>query len=117
MSKSLPNLPTLGERLRWAREKAGQGSARLSIEAGLSHAAVSRLESREDAGIEALTAFRLADILGVDARWLVCGDRDPKELIALAQSRLSGRRASRAASSGAEVVDRTDNASSKRLPG
>jgi transcriptional regulator with XRE-family HTH domain len=93
MSSPLPSLPTLGERLRWAREKAGQGSARLSIDAGLSHAAVSRLESREDAGIEALTAFRLADLLGVDARWLVCGDKDPKELIAGARARSAGRRA------------------------
>ena len=77
--EKLPDLPTLAQRIAWAREKRGVTAADLSVSAGLSHSLVSRIERGDAKSLDAHTAFRLADELGVDIRWLVLGFGDGSE--------------------------------------
>jgi len=77
--EKLPDLPTFRQRVAWARERRGLVAAELSVSAGLSHSVVSRIERDEQKSVDAHTAFKLADTLGVDVRWLVLGYGDGSE--------------------------------------
>ncbi len=86
----LPDLDTVGERLKWARLRAERGSAELSIAAGMSHGAVSRFEAMGGSNLEAATAFRLAaelapgekpETVAIFAWWLAMGYRAPTAFV------------------------------------
>ena len=77
--EKLPDLPTFRQRVAWAREQRGLVAAELSVSAGLSHSVVSRIERDEQKSVDAHTAFKLADTLDVDVRWLVLGYGDGSE--------------------------------------
>ena len=70
-------MKTIGERLRWARERRGLNHAELDEVADLScgHSAKIERGHREDPS--AGTASKLARALGVDVAWLINGGKAP----------------------------------------
>lgn len=65
-------MPTISERVRRARIKAGLTQRGLARLAGLSASAVAVIE-RRTGSVSATTAFALARVLGVSPEWLVTG--------------------------------------------
>lgn len=69
--------PMFGERLKYARERAGLNQADLARKAGgLTGAAVSQLESGVSKGPRPENLAALARVLGVDIYWLATGEGD-----------------------------------------
>ncbi|MDP9356796.1 MAG: helix-turn-helix domain-containing protein [Chloroflexota bacterium] len=62
-----------GERLRWARERAGLGQRDLAVAASVGVATVTRLE-RGQTQARPVTVRRLAAALGVRVPWLAVGE-------------------------------------------
>jgi transcriptional regulator with XRE-family HTH domain len=70
-------LETLGNRLRWARDRKLWTQRELSVRSGIMEATISRIENnkhRRRPNTETLTA--LAEALGVSPYWLVFGEDD-----------------------------------------
>ena len=65
------------DRIKAARVMRGLGSRELAKRAGLSSAAVSRLETRKVEGLEVATLVQIADALGVRREWLLTGEGSP----------------------------------------
>ena len=66
------NLPTLGARLRWAREQAGLSGAQVARQLGVGRAFIGAIEfDRVAPNLARLTEFR--DLYGVSMDWLTTG--------------------------------------------
>lgn len=65
---------TFAQRLRDAREKAGYTQEQVAELCGVTDGAVSAWERGQAEKIAAQSLFRVADLLRVDARWLVLGE-------------------------------------------
>lgn len=72
LSKESASEATLGGRLKLARANKGLTLAQISTHIGVSPQQVGNIENRGDV-IGPETVFILADLLGVDARWLATG--------------------------------------------
>ena len=72
MSNDTFKTTTLGERIKAARTHKGLTLAQLSTYIGASPQQVGNIENRGD-GISHEAVFVLADLFGVDARWLATG--------------------------------------------
>lgn len=64
---------TIGARIRQVREKAGIGSKELDGLADLSPGHTAMIEGRKGKGIDATTALKIANALGIDLSWLITG--------------------------------------------
>lgn len=67
-------METFADRFRQAREHSGLTLARIAERIGISTQAVWNYENRPDGSVSVEVLFPLADVLGVDARWLATGD-------------------------------------------
>ena len=71
---------SLGDRLLWARKKAGLTQVQLSKKAGISQAAISDFEVGRTASGYGPTLFALAAALEVNVNWLQSGVGQPYQL-------------------------------------
>jgi transcriptional regulator with XRE-family HTH domain len=67
-------MSTFAERFKRAREHSGLSLAKVGEAIDVSAQAAWNYENRPDGGVSANLLFPLADVLGVDARWLATGD-------------------------------------------
>jgi transcriptional regulator with XRE-family HTH domain len=67
-------LETIGARVRWARMRAALSQTELSGATGIPEATISRIESGKNAQPRFATIRKLADVLDIDAGWLLVGD-------------------------------------------
>lgn len=72
MAKDAP-LKTLGQRIRWARKRAGLTQVGLAAKAGIGQSALSSLETGSTTWTRGGNLLRLAVALDVDAFWLETG--------------------------------------------
>lgn len=71
-------METVGQRIRWARERAGVTLAELALKTGMTAAAISRIETGATKP-RPTTIRRLADELGVRIAWVTVGEMPPVE--------------------------------------
>lgn len=76
MAAALRTEETFGDRLARARELGGLSARKLSALAGLASGHVTLIEHRRKT-VEARTAIRLANALGVSPDWLIEGKGEP----------------------------------------
>ena len=69
---------TIGERLRWAREKRGLSCASLDEIADLSCGHTASIEGGRRETPIAVTVSKLASALNVDLTWLINGGKQPR---------------------------------------
>ena len=69
---------TVGDRLKQARRRARLTQTGLASASGVGLATIRRVE-QTGATPRVATAWKLADALGVDPKWLVFGDDEPRE--------------------------------------
>lgn len=69
---------TIGARIRHVRKQAGIGSKELDKKAKLTPGHTAMIEGREGGGIDATTALKIANALGVDLGWLITGKTKAK---------------------------------------
>ncbi len=67
-------IETFGTRLRRLREERGLPKTALAKRVGLTEAAIRQLESGRTSDARLGDGARIADALGVDLRYLACGD-------------------------------------------
>jgi transcriptional regulator with XRE-family HTH domain len=72
------NKMDFAQRLRDARTRAGVTQQQLADHVGLTHAAISKMESGKSDAMLAPNLFAVAEYLGVDAKWLALGDGVPE---------------------------------------
>lgn len=72
------DLPSVGDRLKFARKLAGYSKRGLSLAAGVAQALVGQIEKNPTADPHGSTLKKLADVLGLDVGWLLEGPRDGK---------------------------------------
>jgi transcriptional regulator with XRE-family HTH domain len=77
------DLLTLGQRLKFARDRAGITQGELANDAGIKQGDVSKIENGRILKTTAIA--RLADVLGVSALWLEIGSGDDQEELAFVQ--------------------------------
>jgi DNA-binding Xre family transcriptional regulator len=68
-----PDLKTIGGRLKWARLRRGLGSRELCVQAGLSEATASAIETGIRQNVTVDTIEDLSQALGVEPEWLAWG--------------------------------------------
>lgn len=66
-------MDTFAERFKYARQNAGLSLSTVAEHLDVSPQAVWNYENRPDGGVAVELLFPLADVLGVDARWLATG--------------------------------------------
>ena len=67
-------MTTFAERFKRAREHSGLSQAKVAERIGVSTQPVWNYENRPDGNVSVDILFPLADVLGVEARWLATGD-------------------------------------------
>src|SRR5512144_1401749 len=76
-TESLPQLPTLGTRLRWARQRAALNQTELAHRLGKRQQYISSLEQdRIESPARAVLAV-MAEVLGISPAWLMYGAAAP----------------------------------------
>ena len=67
------NRLTFGERLKMSRKNAGLTQERVAEAAGITGGAISQLESGTTNGLACENLFPIAEVLGVNPKWLATG--------------------------------------------
>ena len=76
-TESLPQLPTLGTRLRWARQRAALNQAELAHQLGKRQQYISSLEQDRIESPARAVLVALAEVLGISPAWLMYGEAAP----------------------------------------
>src|SRR5512143_2523451 len=76
-TESLPQLPTLGTRLRWARQRAALNQAELAHQLGKRQQYISSIEQDRIESPARTVLAALAEVLGISPAWLMYGAAAP----------------------------------------
>lgn len=67
---------TFSDRLDARRREIGMSQVELALKAGVSQSLITHLACGRVNKVDCFKIFRIADVLGVDARWLAEGDSE-----------------------------------------
>ena len=76
--KALPNLTSLGERVKWARKEKGMSQAVLADKVGTDQTTISQIE--RGIIIQPRNPNRLAEVLDISEAWMAYGKEDIDKL-------------------------------------